>query len=114
MPAPGEVGAVDQHEMNFTGPARVFDAEEDMLHALEQKKIRKGDVVVMNTATKAQKKITGGVYPLTNTGICPTPGTCEIFCATRVSARSSTCVSGTALELSASVRIGASAGLTLA
>ena len=31
----------------FAGPARVFDAEEDMLRALEQKKIRKGDVVVI-------------------------------------------------------------------
>jgi dihydroxy-acid dehydratase len=31
----------------FSGPARVFDAEEDMLHALEQKKIQKGDVVVI-------------------------------------------------------------------
>ncbi|ETX06931.1 MAG: dihydroxy-acid dehydratase [Candidatus Entotheonella gemina] len=31
----------------FSGPARVFDAEEDMLHALEEKKIQKGDVVVI-------------------------------------------------------------------
>jgi dihydroxy-acid dehydratase len=31
----------------FTGPARVFDSEEDMLHALEQKKIKKGDVVII-------------------------------------------------------------------
>jgi len=31
----------------FSGPARVFDAEEDMLHALEQKQIQKGDVVVI-------------------------------------------------------------------
>jgi len=31
----------------FSGPARVFDSEEDMLHALEQKKIHKGDVVVI-------------------------------------------------------------------
>ncbi|GMQ91026.1 MAG: dihydroxy-acid dehydratase [Gammaproteobacteria bacterium] len=31
----------------FTGPARVFDCEEDMLHALEDNKIRKGDVVVI-------------------------------------------------------------------
>ncbi len=31
----------------FSGPARVFDSEEDMLHALEQKKIEKGDVVVI-------------------------------------------------------------------
>jgi dihydroxy-acid dehydratase len=31
----------------FTGPARCYDSEEDMLHALEQKKIQKGDVVVI-------------------------------------------------------------------
>ena len=31
----------------FRGPARVFDSEEDMLHALEQKRIGKGDVVVI-------------------------------------------------------------------
>jgi hypothetical protein len=44
----------------------------------------------------------------------PTPGCCEIFCASRVSARSSTWVSGIVFEVSARVRIGASAGLTLA
>ncbi|MCG6943656.1 MAG: dihydroxy-acid dehydratase [Thiohalocapsa sp.] len=33
--------------LRFEGPARVFDAEEDMLHALEEGKIRKGDVVVI-------------------------------------------------------------------
>lgn len=31
----------------FTGPARVFDSEEAMLAALEQQKIKKGDVVVI-------------------------------------------------------------------
>jgi len=31
----------------FTGPANVFDAEEDMLRALEQGKISKGDVIVI-------------------------------------------------------------------
>ncbi len=31
----------------FAGPARVFDSEEDMLAALEQQKIKKGDVVVI-------------------------------------------------------------------
>ncbi len=31
----------------FEGPAKVFDSEEDMLHALEQKKIAKGDVVII-------------------------------------------------------------------
>ena len=33
--------------MNFTGPAKVYDCEEDMLKALEQKEIEKGDVVVI-------------------------------------------------------------------
>lgn len=31
----------------FTGPARVFDSEEDMLKGLEQKRIVKGDVIVI-------------------------------------------------------------------
>lgn len=31
----------------FSGPARVFDAEEDMIVALEQGKIQKGDVIVI-------------------------------------------------------------------
>ncbi len=43
----------------------------------------------------------------------PTPGSCEIFCARRVSARSSSLGSGSVEEVSASVRIGVSAGLTL-
>jgi dihydroxy-acid dehydratase len=33
--------------LQFSGPANVFDSEEDMLHALEQKKINKGDVVII-------------------------------------------------------------------
>jgi dihydroxy-acid dehydratase len=33
--------------LKFSGPARVYDSEEDMLHALEQKKIQKGDVVII-------------------------------------------------------------------
>ena len=33
--------------LQFSGPARVFDSEEDMLHALEEKRIQKGDVVVI-------------------------------------------------------------------
>ncbi len=33
--------------LKFTGPAKVFDSEEDMLHALEQKQIQKGNVVVI-------------------------------------------------------------------
>src|SRR5438093_872137 len=43
----------------------------------------------------------------------PTPGSCAIFCTSRVSARSCTAVSGSAFEVSASVSTGASAGLTL-
>jgi dihydroxy-acid dehydratase len=33
--------------LRFQGPARVFDSEEDMLHALEANRIQKGDVVVI-------------------------------------------------------------------
>jgi dihydroxy-acid dehydratase len=33
--------------LHFSGPARVFNREEDMLAALEQNKIQKGDVVVI-------------------------------------------------------------------
>ncbi|HBV65526.1 MAG TPA: dihydroxy-acid dehydratase [Rhodopirellula sp.] len=33
--------------LTFSGPARCFDSEEDMLHALEENKIQKGDVVVI-------------------------------------------------------------------
>ena len=33
--------------LRFEGPARVFDSEEEMLKALEDKKIKKGDVVVI-------------------------------------------------------------------
>jgi dihydroxy-acid dehydratase len=33
--------------VRFSGPARVFDSEEDMLHALEKNGIAKGDVVVI-------------------------------------------------------------------
>ena len=33
--------------LQFSGSANVFDSEEDMLHALEQKKINKGDVVII-------------------------------------------------------------------
>jgi dihydroxy-acid dehydratase len=44
----GAVAKITGKEGNsFTGPAKVFDAEEDMLAALEQKKIVKGDVVVI-------------------------------------------------------------------
>jgi dihydroxy-acid dehydratase len=33
--------------MQFSGPAHVFDSEEDMLRALEEKKIQKGDVIII-------------------------------------------------------------------
>jgi dihydroxy-acid dehydratase len=33
--------------MKFSGPARVYDSEEDMLRGLEQKQIKKGDVVII-------------------------------------------------------------------
>jgi dihydroxy-acid dehydratase len=33
--------------MRFSGPARVYDSEEDMLRGLEQKQIKKGDVVII-------------------------------------------------------------------
>src|SRR5690606_19365684 len=32
---------------SFSGPARVFDSEEEMLKALEEGRIRKGDVIVI-------------------------------------------------------------------
>ncbi len=33
--------------LRFSGPAKVFDSEEDMLHALEKDEIAKGDVIVI-------------------------------------------------------------------
>ncbi len=33
--------------LRFTGPAKVFNSEEDMLHGLEQKRIAKGDVIII-------------------------------------------------------------------
>jgi dihydroxy-acid dehydratase len=33
--------------LRFSGPARVYDSEEDMLHALERREIGKGDVIVI-------------------------------------------------------------------
>jgi dihydroxy-acid dehydratase len=33
--------------LRFTGPARVYDSEEDMLHGLERSEIQKGDVIVI-------------------------------------------------------------------
>jgi dihydroxy-acid dehydratase len=44
----GSVAKITGKEgMTFTGPARVFDCEEDMLKALEEDKIYKGDVIVI-------------------------------------------------------------------
>jgi dihydroxy-acid dehydratase len=44
----GSVAKITGKEgLEFSGPARVFDSEEDMLRALEQKQIRKGDVIVI-------------------------------------------------------------------
>jgi dihydroxy-acid dehydratase len=33
--------------LQFTGTANCFDSEEDMLHAMQQQKVKKGDVVVI-------------------------------------------------------------------
>ena len=33
--------------LSFTGPARCFDSEEDMLRGLENKEIQKGDVIII-------------------------------------------------------------------
>ena len=33
--------------LHFSGPAKVYDSEEDMLHALERNEIDKGDVIVI-------------------------------------------------------------------
>ena len=44
----GSVAKITGKEgLRFSGPARVFDGEEDMLHALEAQRIQKGDVVVI-------------------------------------------------------------------
>jgi dihydroxy-acid dehydratase len=44
----GSVAKITGKEgLQFSGPAKVYDSEEDMLHALEQKEIQKGDVIVI-------------------------------------------------------------------
>lgn len=44
----GSVAKITGKEgLNFTGPAKVYDCEEDMLSALERKEIVKGDVVII-------------------------------------------------------------------
>jgi dihydroxy-acid dehydratase len=48
LAADGAVAKITGKEgLFFSGPARVFDSEEDTLAALEQKKIQKGDVVII-------------------------------------------------------------------
>ena len=42
-----KAGAVEQHEMRFSGPARVFECEEDAVSALRVGMIHAGDVVVV-------------------------------------------------------------------
>jgi dihydroxy-acid dehydratase len=44
----GSVAKITVKEgLKFSGPAKVYDSEEDMLHALERKEIQKGDVIVI-------------------------------------------------------------------
>jgi dihydroxy-acid dehydratase len=44
----GSVAKITGKEgLSFRGPARVYDAEEDMLAALERKEIQKGDIIVI-------------------------------------------------------------------
>ena len=44
----GSVAKITGKEgLRFSGPAKVYDSEEDMLHALERKEIQKGDVIVI-------------------------------------------------------------------
>jgi dihydroxy-acid dehydratase len=44
----GSVAKITGKEgLRFSGPAKVYDSEEDMLHALEHKEIQKGDVIVI-------------------------------------------------------------------
>jgi dihydroxy-acid dehydratase len=42
-----KVGAVEQHEMTFRGPARVFDSEDEATEAARGDGIRAGDVIVV-------------------------------------------------------------------
>jgi len=42
-----KVGAVEQHEMRFTGPARVFDGELAAVTAVMERKIAEGEVIVV-------------------------------------------------------------------
>ncbi len=42
-----KVGAVDQHQLSFRGPARVFEGEEEALEAVRGGRIRPGDVLIV-------------------------------------------------------------------
>jgi dihydroxy-acid dehydratase len=42
-----KVGAVDQHEMTFRGPARIFDGEEEALDAVRNGRVAEGSVIVV-------------------------------------------------------------------
>jgi len=42
-----KVGAVEQHEMTFAGPARVFESEEEAITGLREGVIRSGEVVIV-------------------------------------------------------------------
>jgi len=42
-----KVGAVEQHEMRFKGPVRVFEGEESAVRAVMEKRIAEGEVVVV-------------------------------------------------------------------
>ena len=42
-----KVGAVEQHEMRFKGPARVFDGEESAVKAVMERRIVEGEVIVV-------------------------------------------------------------------
>jgi dihydroxy-acid dehydratase len=42
-----KVGAVEQHELSFRGPARVFDGEEDATNAVINGRVQSGDVIVV-------------------------------------------------------------------
>jgi dihydroxy-acid dehydratase len=42
-----KVGAVDQHELTFRGPARVFEGEEEAINAVVIGRVASGDVIVV-------------------------------------------------------------------
>jgi dihydroxy-acid dehydratase len=42
-----KVGAVEQHDMSFTGPARVFEGEEAAVRAVMEDRVAEGEVVVV-------------------------------------------------------------------